>query len=188
MVVFEGWSLPRKSVKIENESKQIAYWRPIQGVRKCEKVWKQVRRTKTWKSVCLVDLRAVVRHTFWSLLRLTTFVLRLTTVYYFLLFLQHFVRHVYYLFTTVSLLFLLLFNMLLLYLYYFFTTCLLLFTMLILLLDYRFTTWYYMFTTSLLHVCYFSRWNYILLFVDTLSLLIVTFYLFVQRFTIFVYF
>ena len=67
------------------------------------------------------------------------------------------------------------FNMLLMYLYYFFTTCLLLFTMLILLLYYRFTSWYYMFTTSLLHVCYLSRLNCILLFADTLSPLLVTF-------------
>ncbi len=70
--------------------------------------------------------------------------------------------------------------MLLLYFYYVFATCLLLVTMLLLLL-------YYMFTTSLLHVCYFEMFHYILLFVDTSLLLLTTFEYFVPRSTIFVY-
>ena len=152
MVVFEGWSLPRKSEKWKTNRNKL----PIEGL---FKVWGSVRKYEnkfeniTWTSVCLVDLRAVVRHTFWSLLRLTTFLLLLTNFYYFLLCFKYFVLHVYYFSTTVVLLFVL-FSICcwcvcttsLLHAYY----CLLL----LLLIYYMFTTWYYVFTTSLLHVCY----------------------------------
>ena len=77
--------------------------------------------------------------------------------------------------------------MLLLYFYYFFATCLLLVTVLSLLLYYMFTTCYNMFTTSLLHVCYFELFYYILLFVDTLLLLHTTVEYVVPRCTLFVY-
>ena len=170
------WRLksPNKVSQMENESKQIAYWRPIQGVRKCEKVWTQVRTINMNKYVPCRSPRSCPPY----FLFITAFNYLLTTSYYLLLLLTLFkilcTTCLLLLYYSVTIVFAS-FNVLLLYFYYFFTTCLLLFTMLILLLYYRFTTWYYMFTTSLLHVCYFSRLNYILLFVDTLPLLLVTF-------------
>ncbi len=139
MVAFEGWSLPRKSETNENESKQIAYWRPIQGVRKCEKAWKQVRNNSMKKCV---PCRSPHRCPPYFLI-ITAFNYFLTTSYCFILLLTKFV-----IFCTTRVL-----------LFYYsvpivFAIVQYVVAVFLLILYYMLTTFYYVVTTYILHAYY----------------------------------